>query len=69
MRAASIGHDLYLKTMDANGKATVTHHRVWDGPWFVASQQQMHDEAERGKSDGCRVSITDRTEYLKGKAK
>lgn len=65
--AQTIGHDIYLKTVNANtGKTFVTHHRAWDGPRFVSGQQRMHDTAgDKGGSDGCRVSVTDRNEYIK----
>lgn len=60
------GSDLYIKLTDPTGasRELISHHRVWDGPRFMAAQRKRFEvEAEGG--DVRKVSQATESDYRK----
>jgi len=58
--------DIYLKTTTANGKSSITRHRVWNAEQFVKTQQEAGKKAgEKNKAEGYTVALSSEAEFKK----
>lgn len=56
---------IYLRRTQANGKAVVTEHWVWDRALFLASQVAAESKLQVEGKDCCVVEAVTRAEYKK----
>ena len=56
---------IYLRRTQANGKAVVTEHWVWDRELFLASQVAAEQQLQVQGKDHCTIEAVTRAEYTK----
>lgn len=73
MNAVTHGFDLYVRSTDVNGKATVREHRAWDKDRLLASLQTAAAKENAKQKDGeprrAKVEQITREQYLAARGK
>lgn len=54
---------IYLRRTQANGKAVITEHWVWDRELFLASQVRAEQQLQAEGKDCCTVEAVTKAEY------
>ena len=56
-----LGHDIYIRHTNTDGKSWVAFHRVWDKSIFLATQQRDAEQSNQeaiGKGKSAQADVT-----------